>query len=115
MRITLGLIDHLVFRIGTCSAKIEQRSVHAETADMGSYVSDWLQPGNFKASCGGAFARNLKPTSGDISCLISLFFDNLATIVAGCAIIQCTHHPTRAKRHAMSTRPLNRCARATSS
>jgi hypothetical protein len=86
-----------------------------EAADMGSYVSDWLQPGNFKASCGGAFARNLKPTSGDISCFISLFFDNLATIVAGCAIIQCTHHPTRAKRHAMSTRPLNRCARATSS
>ena len=61
---------------------------------MGSYVSDWLQPGNFKASCGGAFAKNLKPTAGDFSCLVSLFFDNLATIVAGCGIIQCMHSPS---------------------
>ena len=65
---------------------------HAEK--MGSYVSDWLQPGNFKASCGGAFAKNLKPTAGDFSCLVSLFFDNLATIVAGCGIIQCMHSPS---------------------
>jgi len=56
---------------------------------MASYVSDWQKPANFKNSCGVPFIKNLKPTTGDISCLISLFFDNLATIVAGSAIIQC--------------------------
>ena len=58
---------------------------------MGSYVSDWQKPANFANSCGVAFIKNLKPTTGDISCLISLFFDNLATIVAGCFIIQGMH------------------------
>lgn len=60
---------------------------------MGSYVSDWLKPANFKNSCGVPFVQNLKPTSGDLSCLFSLFFDNLATIVAGCGIIQCMRPP----------------------
>ena len=66
---------------------------------MPGYVSDWQKPANFKASCGGAFIKNLKPTTGDISCLISLFFDNLATIVAGSAIIQCAPTLSHAARH----------------
>ena len=69
---------------------------------MGSYVSDWQKPTNFKASCGSTFVKNLKPTAGDFSCLVSLFFDNLATIVAGCGIIQCMHSPSHlshAARH----------------
>ena len=82
---------------------------------MASYVSDWQQPANFKNSCGVAFIKSLKPTTGDISCLISLFFDNLATIVAGMGIITCMHPPSAMRRRrTMSTRPLNRCARATS-
>ena len=64
-----------------------------------TYVSDWQKPANFKASCGGAFVKNLKPTTGDISCLISLFFDNLATIVAGSAIVQCAPTLSHAARH----------------
>ena len=58
---------------------------------MASYVSDYTKPGNCKASCGSAFLKNLKPTTGDVSCLISLFFDNLSTILTGCGIFQCEH------------------------
>ena len=46
-----------------------------------SYTSDWSAPGKLCASLGMPFWGNLKPTAADITCLLSLFFDNLSTMV----------------------------------
>ena len=48
---------------------------------MTTYVSDWASPGALCKSLGMPFFSQLKPTEGDFSCLTSLFFDNLSTLV----------------------------------
>ena len=45
------------------------------------YISDYTKPASLAAACGAPFWKELKPTKGDFSCLLSLFFDNLSTLV----------------------------------
>lgn len=47
---------------------------------MTEYKSDFTT-GKILKCCGPQFFMELKPTAGDFSCLLSLFFDNLSTIV----------------------------------
>ena len=57
---------------------------------MANYKSDWATPKVLLDSCGMSYWGELiKPTKGDFSCLLSLFFDNLSTLVTVCAIFTC--------------------------
>ena len=55
---------------------------------MGTYVSDWTQPAKLGASIVPAAKHMFKMSSADFTCLCSLFFDNLATLlgVTGSAV-----------------------------
>ena len=47
-----------------------------------SYVSDWSKPAKLGATIVPALKATVTTwTENDLSCLLSLFFDNLATIV----------------------------------
>lgn len=45
------------------------------------YKSDWANPPALLRSLGMPFWGSLKPTMADMTCLLSLFFDNLSTVV----------------------------------
>ena len=51
-----------------------------------SYQSDWMSPGRLVGGFVTLGKELAKPTWGDVTCFISLFFDNLSTIVTFASI-----------------------------
>ena len=69
------------------------KSLHNRNTIM-SYVSDWSKPAKLGATIVPALKATVTTwTENDLSCLLSLFFDNLATLVGTGGVLVCTRMP----------------------
>ena len=74
--------------------KSRRQRVSTQPQHNMSYVSDWSKPAKLGATIVPALKATVTTwTENDLSCLLSLFFDNLATLVGTGGVLVCTRMP----------------------